>query len=158
MTLAFIAILMGLLWTVVTGSFTVLNLLLGLFLSLFCLWLTRGHLQAAERPVIRIGRILSLALLFFYELLLSAWRVAVVVSRRKIEVKPGIFAYKLTVTTDFQITLLANMITLTPGTLTVDVSEDRSTLYVHALDCSDPEGARRDIAGGFERKILEAFG
>ncbi|NKF32215.1 Na+/H+ antiporter subunit E, partial [Pseudomonas sp. BGM005] len=49
------------------------------------------------------------------------------------------------------------LITLTPGTLSVDVSTDRRTLYVHALDCSDPETARRGIANGFERKIMEAF-
>ena len=37
------------------------------------------------------------------------------------------------------------------------VSDDKSTLYVHALDCSDPDATRRDIAEGFERKIREAF-
>ncbi len=58
---------------------------------------------------------------------------------------------------DFEITLLANLITLTPGTLSVDVSEDRQVLYVHAIDCSDPDETRRDIAEGFERKIMEAF-
>jgi multicomponent Na+:H+ antiporter subunit E len=73
------------------------------------------------------------------------------------QLKPGIFAFPLTVNRDFEITLLANMITLTPGTLSVDVSDDRGTLYVHALDCSDPEATKRDIANGFERKILEAF-
>ncbi|MET0172908.1 MAG: Na+/H+ antiporter subunit E, partial [Agrobacterium vaccinii] len=51
----------------------------------------------------------------------------------------------------------ANLITLTPGTLSVDVSPDRATLYVHALDCSDVEATKRSIAEGFERKIMEAF-
>jgi multicomponent Na+:H+ antiporter subunit E len=46
---------------------------------------------------------------------------------------------------------------LTPGTLSVDVSPDRKTLFVHAIDCSDPERNRRDIAEGFERAIMEAF-
>jgi multicomponent Na+:H+ antiporter subunit E len=73
------------------------------------------------------------------------------------ELKPGIFAYPLTVDRDFEITLLANLITLTPGTLSVDVSADRKTLFVHAIDCSEPEATRRDIATGFERKIMEAF-
>jgi multicomponent Na+:H+ antiporter subunit E len=73
------------------------------------------------------------------------------------DLKPGIFAYPLKVDRDFEITLLANLITLTPGTLSVDVSDDRRTLYVHALDCSDPDQTRQDIADGFERKILEAF-
>ena len=56
-----------------------------------------------------------------------------------------------------QITLLANMITLTPGTLTVDVTEDRSALIVHAIDCPDVEAACADIRNGFERLIREAF-
>lgn len=100
---------------------------------------------------------LSLVLLFFKELALSAWKVAVLVTRPKLRVQPGIFAYPLTVTTDFEITLLANLITLTPGTLSVDISEDRKTLYVHAIDCSDIEATKKDIRNGFERKIMEAF-
>lgn len=79
------------------------------------------------------------------------------VIRPRMDLKPGIFAFPLTVESDFEITLLANMITLTPGTLSVDVSDDRRTLFVHALDCSDPDATRRDIANGFERKIMEAF-
>jgi multicomponent Na+:H+ antiporter subunit E len=58
---------------------------------------------------------------------------------------------------DFEITLLANLITLTPGTLSVDVSDDRRLLFVHAIDCPDADKAVRDIRDGFERKILEAF-
>jgi multicomponent Na+:H+ antiporter subunit E len=58
---------------------------------------------------------------------------------------------------DFEIALLANLITLTPGTLSVDISRDRRLLFVHSIDGSDPEGLKRDIANGFERKIMEAF-
>ena len=63
----------------------------------------------------------------------------------------------LRVDRDFEITLLANLITLTPGTLSVDVSDDRSTLYIHAIHVPDPDELREDIAGGFEQRILEAF-
>ena len=58
---------------------------------------------------------------------------------------------------DAEITLLANLITLTPGTLSVDVSDDRKYLYVHSIDCSDVEALIDDIRNGFERKILEVF-
>jgi multicomponent Na+:H+ antiporter subunit E len=105
----------------------------------------------------KIGRILSLLILFLYELVMSAVRVAILVVKPNMNLKPGIFAYQLQVDRDHEITLLANLITLTPGTLSVDVSEDRSTLYIHALDCSDVDKIRKDIAEGFERKILEAF-
>jgi multicomponent Na+:H+ antiporter subunit E len=70
-------------------------------------------------------------------------------------IRPAIIAYPLTVTTDAQITLLANMITLTPGTLSVDVSDDRKWLYVHAIDVASKEALIGDIAAGFETKILE---
>lgn len=144
---------LALAWAAVTGSFTGINLTFGLTVGAFALFLIRGRAGAYGR----VGRVLSLVLLFLRELALSAWRVAVLVARPRMALKPGIFAFPLTVTSDFEITLLANLITLTPGTLSVDVSEDRRVLYVHALDCSDPVGARRDIAEGFERKIMEAF-
>ena len=73
------------------------------------------------------------------------------------KLQPGFVAYPLTVERDFEISLLANLITLTPGTLSVDVSDNRKTLYIHAIHVPDPDALREDIATGFERKILEAF-
>jgi multicomponent Na+:H+ antiporter subunit E len=102
-------------------------------------------------------RLALLIALFFKELAVSATKVAILVARQRMALKPGIFAYPLAVRSDFEITLLANLITLTPGTLSVDVSADRKTLYVHALDCADPGALRQDIARGFERRIREAF-
>jgi multicomponent Na+:H+ antiporter subunit E len=97
---------------------------------------------------------LALIGLFLRELVLSALRVAWLVVQPRPRLHPGIVAYPLTVTTDAQITLLANMITLTPGTLSLDVSDDRRTLYVHAIDVTDREVLIGDIAAGFETKIL----
>ena len=49
------------------------------------------------------------------------------------------------------------MITLTPGTLSVDVAADKSVLYVHALNMADKQGMIADITNGFEKKIQEVF-
>jgi multicomponent Na+:H+ antiporter subunit E len=46
---------------------------------------------------------------------------------------------------------------LTPGTLSLDVSPDRRTLYVHAMATTSPDDLRREIQQGFERRILEVF-
>lgn len=100
---------------------------------------------------------LSLLLLFIRELVMSALKVAWLVVQPKLTIRPAIIAYPLTVTTDLQITLLANMITLTPGTLSVDVSADRKTLYVHAIDMDSKEDLIGSIAASFERKILEVL-
>ncbi|MCQ4634222.1 MULTISPECIES: Na+/H+ antiporter subunit E [Shinella] len=143
-------------WLAVSGSFTIPNLLLGIAASALSLVLIRGRARSEGRRL-RPLKVLSLLVLFIKELALSAWKVAILVASPKMALKPGIFAFPLTVDRDFEITLLANLITLTPGTLSVDVSEDRRVLYVHALDCSDPVGTRRDIANGFEKKIMEAF-
>ena len=97
---------------------------------------------------------LALIALFLRELILSALRVAWLVVQPRPRLRPGIIAYPLTVTTDAQITLLANMITLTPGTLSIDVSDDRRTLYVHAIDVANREKLIGDIAAGFETRIL----
>ncbi|NTC85379.1 Na+/H+ antiporter subunit E [Agrobacterium tumefaciens] len=144
-------------WLAVSGSVTPVNILFGLIVSALALGLIRHQIPKGGRHRLRPVRVLSLLLLFFKELALSAWKVAVMVTRPKLDVQPGIFAYPLRLTTDFEITLLANLITLTPGTLSVDVSEDKTTLYVHAIDCSNIEAAKNDIRNGFEKKIMEAF-
>ncbi|QPC87181.1 Na+/H+ antiporter subunit E [Mesorhizobium sp. NBSH29] len=149
-------VILALAWAAVTGSFSLANIVFGFVLGAMALYLIReqtGSLGYFRRS----WRILSLTALFLYELVLSAWRVSILVLSPKMDLKPGIFAYPLKAEHDVEITLLANLITLTPGTLSVDVSEDRKTLFVHAIDCSNPEAVRRDIASGFERKIIEVF-
>ena len=149
-------LLLAIVWVAITGSTSFLNLVLGFVLAAIAL----GIVRSSYGGVLYLGRIrsiLTLLMLFLSELVKSAWAVSVAVMSPRMDVKPGIFAFPLTVDRDFEIALLANLITLTPGTLSVDVSEDRKTLYVHALDCSDPDAIRRSIADGFERRIMEAF-
>lgn len=156
MTAVGLNLILALLWVAVSGSATFLNFLFGFIVSALAIGLIREQAEGVSY-LRRVRLVLSLTMLFFKELALSAWKVAILVTRRDMDLKPGIFAFPLKVDRDFEITLLANLITLTPGTLSVDVSDDRRFLYVHAIDCSDPEGAKRDIAEGFERKIMEAF-
>jgi len=150
------AIYLAIVWAALTGSFTLLNFGFGLLLGWLALYLVREQLDTRRGRYRGVG-ILSLVGIFVRELLLSGWRVSKLVVSPRMDLKPGIFAYPLSVDRDFEITLLANMITLTPGTLSVDVSEDRRTLYVHALDCSDVQASIAEIRNGFERKIEEAF-
>ena len=156
MTTYILNVIFAFVWVAITGSGTLVNIVFGFFLSAAALWIVRDEM-AAPGYWGRLRRIGSLLALFLKELALSAYKVAVMVFSPRLDLKPGIFAFPLTVDRDFEITLLANLITLTPGTLSVYVSEDRKTLFVHAVDCSDPEATRRDIAEGFERKIMEAF-
>ena len=68
--------------------------------------------------------------------------------------KPGIVAVPLDAgLSDLEITTLASLVSLTPGTLTLDVTPDRRTLYVHTMDASDPDAVRADVKDGFEARI-----
>lgn len=156
MTLLLVNVLLALAWGGVTGSFTLLNLIFGFILGAAALYLIRKEIGSLGY-LSRMRRVLSLTILFLVELVKSSWTVAKTVLSPTIDIKPGMFVYPLKVDKDAEITMLANLITLTPGTLTVDVSQDRRFLYIHALDCSDPDQLRHDIAAGFERKIMEAF-
>ena len=85
------------------------------------------------------------------------WRRLVLRPGMKAQLHPAIIAFPLTVTSDAEITLLANLITLTPGTLSLDVSDDRQFLFIHAIDVIDREAFIRDLKDGFERHVLEVF-
>lgn len=149
-------VLLALAWGAVTGSFSFLNLLFGFVLAALALWLIREQIGTSG-AVTRVWRAFSLACLFLYELVMSSVRVAIIVLSPKRELNPAIIAYPLQVDRDFEITLLANLITLTPGTLSVDVSEDRGTLFIHCIDVPDVDAVIADIRNGFERKIMETF-
>lgn len=105
----------------------------------------------------RILRSGPLVALFVRELLLGAARVALLALRPRLSLQPAIVAYPLTAPSDAEITLLANLITLTPGTLSVDVSDDRKWLFIHCIDAPDSEVVINTIAGGFETRVMEVF-
>jgi multicomponent Na+:H+ antiporter subunit E len=99
---------------------------------------------------------LLLAVSLVWGLVRGAVSVAWLSVRPRLRLRPAIIAYPLTLSSDAQITLLANMITLTPGTLSVDVSDDRRTLYIHTIDLGDREDLVGQIASGFETRVLRA--
>jgi multicomponent Na+:H+ antiporter subunit E len=70
-------------------------------------------------------------------------------------VQSGVIAVPTELTDEVSLTVLANMITLTPGTLTLDISPDRRYLFVHTLNLDDPEAVKRDIQQAFERYLRE---
>jgi len=158
MIFALLIIVLAVGWAAITSSFAIGNLVLGAAIAAAALFPVRR--QIAHTTMFRkTGRIVSLAGLFVVELMLSAIRVAALVVRPDLNqrIRPAFIAFPLTATKDAEITLLANLITLTPGTLSVDVSDDRRVLYVHAIDAADREAVVRDIAKGFERKVIEVF-
>lgn len=137
MNLFALNLVLAFVWAAITNAFTPLNFFVGFVIGSFALGMVRYQFQTKYFQ--RGALILKLVWLFLYELVLSALRVAKDVLTPGMKFRPGIVAYHLTTDDDAQITLLANLITLTPGTMSVDVSTDKTTLYVHAMHAHDPE-------------------
>lgn len=103
----------------------------------------------------KLYRFFILSLILLRELILSNIAVVKQVFKPKLAIKPGVFALKTDLNSDWEVTLLANLITLTPGTVTVDISPDQRTLYIHALDIDDIDEAVTSIKDSFEKAIME---
>ena len=148
--------LLALVWAFAIGVPSAGNLFLGFVLGWVVLWLGRSILGSAAYTR-RIVKIAEFAVFFAWELLLANIRVAWDVLTVKRYVRPAILAVPLDARTDAEIVLLANLISLTPGTLSLDVSADRRFLYVHSMYTDDPERVKRQLKQGFERRVLEVL-
>lgn len=94
---------------------------------------------------------------FFYlgEIIIANIMVAQDILTPQHRMKPAILAIPLDVETDMQLIVLNNLITMTPGTISLDISPDRKTIYVHAMYVDDIDKVKRDIKRGIENRILE---
>jgi multicomponent Na+:H+ antiporter subunit E len=94
--------------------------------------------------------------IFLKALTLSTIDVTKAVLRRDLDFRPGFLAVDMACETDFEITSLANSITLTPGTISVHVVEDQRKIVIHALNVGDdPDAVRRDVQQTLEANILK---
>ena len=150
-------VLLALVWVAMNGEPTTGSFAVGFLLGFVVLFFARTAVGGPDY-VVRVWRVAGLFVFFIWELLKANVRVAYDVLTPRHRMRPGIVAVPLDARTDAEITLLANLITLTPGTLSLDVSSDRSVLYVHAMYIDDdPEEFRRSVKNGFERRVLEVL-
>jgi multicomponent Na+:H+ antiporter subunit E len=156
MSLFALNLILAVTWALATGSLSERNLALGFVVGLIVLQLV-GTAVGDARYGARLFRILALAATFLKELLVSSVRVAASVLAPRLTMEPAVIAVPLDLKSDAEITLLANLISLTPGTLSIDVAADRSCIYVHAMYGGDPDQLAEEIKHTFERRIREAF-
>lgn len=149
-------LLLALTWTALTGRLDLPNLLVGYSLGYLLLWLgTRG--AGSSRYFERTRNFVRFFFYYLWKLVLANLRVAYDVLTPRHHMRPGIIALPLDARSDVEITLLANLITLTPGTLSLDVSSDRRTLYVHVMYIDDLEALRRELKEDYEQRVLEVL-
>lgn len=152
----FLNLLFALAWVVVNQSFSFINFLFGFFIGFISLWIT----QPLGKRSTYFKRLKAFAKLVFYlicDLGASASRVAWEVLTPHITSRPDIIHFPLDAKSDIEITLLANMISLSPGSLTLDVSEDRSYLIIHEMFADNPNDVISSIKKNLEKNMLEVI-
>ncbi|HUE72385.1 MAG TPA: Na+/H+ antiporter subunit E [Pirellulaceae bacterium] len=151
-------LLLALTWGVATGEFTPTNLVLGFGLGYLILFFA-GRAIGPSPYFSKVPQVALFALFYLWQLIRANLRVAYDVMTPTHYMRPGVVAVPLDAKTDAEITTLANLITLTPGSLSVDLSPDRRVLYVHMMyiDDGDVEAARRGIKEDIERRVLEVM-
>ena len=156
MTIFLLNTLLALAWIALTGTFTPTNYAFGFGVGYVLLALTR-RLMPPSNYFRRVPMVIGFALFFLRELVKANLRMVRVVLSPRPAIRPAVVAIPLDVRSDAEIALLANLITLTPGTLYLDVSQDRCVMYVHTLYVDDLDAFRRAIKDGFERRVMEIW-
>ncbi|WP_042352180.1 Na+/H+ antiporter subunit E [Bacillus massiliigorillae] len=146
---------LALVWMFLSHSYNPTSFIVGFLLGMLILLSFRRFFNT-RFYMIRVWAVIKLILIFIKELILSNIAVLKVILKPKLDIKPGIFALETELKQPWEITTLANLITLTPGTFVIEVSEDNKTLYVHAMDLNDDIQSEIDgIKNTFEKAIME---
>ncbi|MCS6926831.1 MAG: Na+/H+ antiporter subunit E [Candidatus Binatia bacterium] len=149
-------VLLALAWIALTGQFTPGNLGIGFVLGYLLIWLVQRPTGSAQYFA-KVRRVFGFAVFFLWELVKANLRVTYAVLTLRRYMRPGVIAVPLDLRSEVEITLFANCITLTPGTLSLDISTDRRVLYVHAMYVDDVEQFRRELKAGLERRVQEVL-
>jgi multicomponent Na+:H+ antiporter subunit E len=156
MTIFVLNLLLSLAWIALTGQFTPINLIIGFALGYLLLWI----MQRSEKPstyFLKGRQVVHFIIFFAWEVMMANIRVAYDVLTPRHRMTPGIVAIPLDAKTDREITILANLITLTPGTLSLDVSADSRVIYIHAMYIKDVDKFKESIKKEFEKRLLEVL-
>ena len=150
------SILLALVWAALQGEISLGILVVGYVVGYAILaLLARGGVMPSTLAS-RTARALELAAFFARELVVANFRVAADVVRGT-RIEPAVVAIPLDITTDGEILLLSMLINITPGSVTIDLSDDRRSLYVHVMHMTSPDATRREIKDGFERRVKRLF-
>lgn len=147
-------VVIALTWMFLSVSFKPTTFIVGYLLGLLMLFMLRKSFRS-RFYMDRIWAVVKLASLFLKELVMSNFSVLKLIVQPTMPIRPAIFAMPTVLEQDWEITLLSSLITLTPGTVVIDISDDNKTLYIHSIDFEDIDEAIDSIRNTFEKAILE---
>lgn len=152
------AILGALVWSGMMGTFNLPNLVCGAALGAIIAGLHRRSIPA--EPALRWDlpfRVLKALPFFLWELLTANLQMAREVFRPVDQLRPGIVRVPIEPCSETEKTAVGHWITLTPGTMTMDISEEGDALFIHAMVADDPNSIAEAIQAGPQKRIREVF-
>jgi multicomponent Na+:H+ antiporter subunit E len=155
MNLLILNVFLAFVWAALFGEFTLQQLIVGFIIGYATLYSIRGAM-GENLYFFKGNQFVRFMIYFIWELFIANLRVARDVLRPgPIRMKPHVVAVPLDTRNEIAITILANVLSLTPGTLSLDISDDRSVLFVHAINADDPDQVRAQTKAGFERLVID---
>ncbi|HIV82591.1 MAG TPA: Na+/H+ antiporter subunit E [Candidatus Salinicoccus merdavium] len=146
-TLAFI-------WVLIVSDLSLGSLLWGYIIGIIPIYIIRRFLPG-RFYLVRVYYVIKLILVFARELIKANYELTKIVVSPKIDIHPGFFAYPCELEEEWEIALISALISLTPGTLIVAISDDYSTIYIHGINALDVDKEIATIKNGFEKLIQE---
>ncbi|QGH35045.1 Na+/H+ antiporter subunit E [Gracilibacillus salitolerans] len=147
-------LVIAIMWMFLGESYTFDKFLTGYIIGALLLFMLRRFIPDAFY-LERVWKMIKLVLLFIKELLISNIDIVRWVYKPHKDYKPGIFALPTDLKSNWEITMLTSLISLTPGTLSVAVSDNNDVIYIHAMDIDNNEIAIEAIKTTFEKAIME---
>ncbi|MBW6472666.1 MAG: Na+/H+ antiporter subunit E [Anaerolineaceae bacterium] len=154
MSLLLLNVLLALAWSALMGNFDPPYLLFGFVLGYFILYLFQKP-PRTQKYFREVPLVIEFAFFFLWEIVVSNIRLTITILSPHPQLRPAVVAVPLDLKSEVGIVLLANLITLTPGTLSLDISSNKHTLYVHIFDLDDPEKFVKKIKNNYERRVRE---
>lgn len=147
---------LSLIWMLLTNDFSFGNFCVGLAFSLVVILIIRRAFPA-ELFFSRIRLTIRLLAYFIRELVVANFQVAKLVLQRNPDLKPMIVAVPLDVDTDTEITMLANLIALTPGSIALKLSRNRRRLIIHVMHADNKQQFIQHTKQSLEARLLEVL-
>src|SRR5690606_30679297 len=146
-------LLLSFIWVALTGSMYYSNFLFGFLLGFFILWIMNRH-EVDQRYFYRVPKTIGFVFYFLYEMIMATMHVVYDVITPSHFAKPGIVPFPMEAKTDLEIHPLSTVISMTPGTLILDISEDRKSLFIHVMYLKSKDDFITQIQNGFEKRLL----
>lgn len=153
----FLTLLLTVVWTLLQNEISAGMVVFGLILGVIIPWGTSVWWPDTPKGF-KIGKMIIYCLIVIWDILVANVQVAwIVLTKSNANLRPAWVIVPLELTQPEAITVLAGTITLTPGTVSADLSDEGHSLLVHALDTDDPDAVRDEIKQRYEARLLEIF-